>query len=548
MRVIGIACLFVIQFSAFAQAPFSYPDNLRFSTEADEGYYPCWDTMKVYMFKNVVDLRLILPAWRPVVNHDSVSILEGQIMPIPGHEGYKFGVPHVSFEDLPLYHYTHDFSFNVFPDEDYRNLLSRYIKISKDEDGNEVKDTVVRDWVHCEWESGLAAGNRGNKHKQACEVGGSAGYATAGHERYDIIWNWPTAGDWVHVEGLWIWDRGHPPAKTEIHPMRFMATRRNLPDKIRSEKGDSVFATRVDLYANGDGSAFYNNQDTGAWAHPVNMSSKDYSLVVKHTLPRPSAQSELKYVLKTQKGHSYSGNCEVLPEISNDSGSAIINIPWKTLDEPDTSVFAQTLYLYWNEGNGAHSDYAINTYSVNFQSFNVRRLSEPVLGRAELRIFMEVGGQYIFFNEFATKRQNVLRYGAGKTFRRKWKINNSFTVHVPEDREFRIYVGGWEADGAEKIMGYIVDQYSDCSPDLKNTINDLMLDPSPMGYNGCEDDNFGEAIMFHSPLSIGEFASFLIKGDGKSYKENCPFGKHNPVDFHRLEYSVRAKESQRTLD
>lgn len=538
MRVISVALLLAIQFSALAQDPFSYPDNLRFSTEADEGYYPCWDTMKVYMFKNVIDLRLILPAWRPVVNHDSVSILEGQIMPIPGHEGYKFGVPHVSFEDLPLYHYTHDFSFNVFPDEGYRNLLSRYIKISKDEDGNEVKDTVVRDWVHCEWESGLAAGNRGNKHKEACEIGGTAGYATAGHERYDIIWNWPTAGDWVHVEGLWIWDRGHPPAKTEIHPMRFMATRRNLPDKIQSEKGDSVFATRVDLYANGDGSAFYNNQDTGAWAHPVKMSSKDYSLTVKQTLPRPSEKSTLKYKLFSQKGNSYTGTITVE---ASDSGTANIFIPWKSAGFADTLTLGQTLFLYWDEGNGTHADYSIKTYSVDFNSFKVRRLSEPVLGRAELRVFMEVGGQYIFFNEFATNKKNVLNKGIGKTYRRKWKINNSFTVHLPEDREFRVYVGGWEADGAEKIMGHIIDQYSDCTSDLKNRINDLMLDPSPMGYNGCEDDNFGEAIMFHAASTINQNSSFLIKGDGKPYKENCPFGKHNPVDFHRLEYSVREK-------
>ncbi len=164
-----------------------------------------------------------------------------------------------------------------------------------------------------------------------------------------------------------------------------------------------------------------------------------------------------------------------------------------------------------------------------------------MLGRAEFRVFMEIGGKYIFFNEFATKHKNILNKGIGKTYRRKWKINNSFLVHVPEDKKFRVYVGGWEADGAEKVMGHIIDQYSDCTTDLKNRINDLMLDPSPMGYNGCEDDNIGEAIRFHSPSTIGEFSEYLIKGDGKPYEENCPFGKHNPVDFHRLEYSIRRK-------
>ncbi|MGB0368549.1 MAG: hypothetical protein ACPGD8_04040 [Flavobacteriales bacterium] len=538
MRLFSILVILCFQLSALAQDKFSYPNDLRFSTEAEEGYYPCWDTMKVYMFKNIVDLRLILPAWRPVIDHQEVSVLEGQIMPIPGHEGYAFGVPHVSFEDLPLYHYTHDFSFNVFPDEGYRNLLSRYIKLSQDEDGNEVRDTVVRDWVHCEWESGLAAGNRGNKHTAACEVGGTAGFASAGHERYDVIWNWPTAGDWVHVEGLWIWDRGHPPAKTEIHPMRFLATRRNLPDLIKAESGDSVFATRIDLYGNGDGSAFYNNQDTGSWAHPVKMSSKDYNLTVKQTLPKPSENAEIKYKLVTQKGNSYSGAITLKPR---DSGDLDISIPWKSAGLADTLVLAKTLFLYWDEGNGTHQDYKINSYSVNFESFKVRRLSEPVLGRAELRVFMDVGGQYIFFNEFATKKDNILKKGIGKTYRRKWKIDNSFTVHVPEDRKFRVYVGGWEADGAEKIMGHIIDQNSECTSALKNKINDLMLDPTPMGYAGCEDDNIGEAIMFHSGNMEGQPTHYLIKGDGKPYKENCPFGEHNPVDFHRLEYSIQPK-------
>jgi hypothetical protein len=498
--------------------------------------------MKVYGFKNVIDISLILPSWRPVVNHDTVVVLEGQIMPIEGHVGYEYGVPHVSFEDLPLYHYTHDFSFNVFPDEGYRNLLSRYIKISKTEDGEEQRDTVVRDWVHCEWESGLAAGNRGNKHSKVCRAGGSAGFATAGHERYDIIWNWPTAGDWVHVEGLWIWDRGHPPAKTEIHPIRLLATRRNLPDKIVSEKGDSVFATRVDIYANGDGSAFYNNQDTGSWARPVKMSSKDYNFNVAHTLPKPSASSKLRFKLINQKGNSYNGTTTISTFNSGDSAGVSIEIPWFSNRINDTLVYGKTLYLYWDEGNGVPESYHINSYTVHLNKLKIRRLSEIFfLTPAELRLFADVGGQYLFLNEFVSTNKDILRSGLGKTIRRNWKINKSLTVHVPVNRSFRVYTGGWEADGVDKVMGRIVDQYSDCSTDLKTRINDLMLDPTPVGYGGCEDDNIGEAIKFHSDAEIGDYSSFVISGNGKSYKENCPFGKRTPVDFHRLEYSITKK-------
>ena len=542
MRALLTLAVILIGLSAQAQAPFKYPKNLRWSHEADIGIYPCMDTMKVYGFKNIIDISLILPSWRPVVNHDTVVVLEGQIMPIEGHEGYAFGVPHVSFEDLPLYHYTHDFSFNVFPDEGYRNLLSRYIKITKDSLGNELRDTIVRDWVHCEWESGLAAGNRGNKHSAVCRKGGSAGFATAGHERYDVIWNWPTAGDWVHVEGLWIWDRGHPPAKMEIHPIRLLATRRNLPDKIESEKGDSVFATRIDIYANGDGSAFYNNQDTGDWAHPVKMNSKDYKFNVLHTLPRPSEKAQLKFKLVDQKGNSFHGKTDLTVFNTPDSAGASVTIPWSTLELPDTLVYGKTLYLYWDEGNGIPNIYKVHTYVVNLEKLKIRRLSEIFfLTPAELRMFAEVGGKYIFLNEFVSNSKDILRSGLGRTVKRHWKINKSFTVHVPEDRSFRVYVGGWEADGIDKVMGHIIDQESDCTTELKNRINNLMLDPTPVGYGGCEDDNMGEAIQFHSSPDIIENEQFIISGAGKSYKENCPLGHRTPVDFHRLEYSIKIK-------
>lgn len=531
--------------TSLAQAPFWYPDNLRFSNEADVGIYPCMDTIQVFGIKHVADISLMLPSWRPVVSHDTVAVLEGQIMPIPGHEGYKFGVPHVSFEDLPLYHYTHDFSFNVFPDSAYRNLLSRYIKITKNEDGSEKRDTIVRDWVHCEVESGLAAGNKGNKYAKVCRKGGTAGFGSAGHKRGDVIWNWPTAGDWVHVEGLWIWDRGHPPAKTEIHPIRFLAIRRNLPDKIASERGDSVFATRIDLFGNGDGTAFYNNQDTSSWVHPVQMSSKDYTIKLTNTLPKPSDNAQLKARFVNQAGNSFNAPLEIDVESEGSQGFATVIIPWKTKGVSDTSLLAKTLFLYWDEGNGVDENYTINTYTVNLEKLKIRRLSEIFfLNPAELRMFADVGGNYLFLNELVTNNKDILRSGLGRTIKRNWKINKSITIHVPEDKQFRIYVGGWEADGVDKVMGWIVDQNAECTTELKTRINDWMLDPTPVGFGGCEDDNMGESIVFHEPSGLDNENQYRISSDGKTYQENCPFGKRTPVDFHRLHYSIKLKTRQ----
>lgn len=530
-------CLYFLllcgSFQVFAQEEDNYiPKDLRFSSEAEVGCYPCLDTLKFLGYKHVVDLRPMLPAWKPIVSHDTSVVLEGRVLPIEGHDGPGW-IPHISWEDLPLYHYTHDFGFNVWPDRDYRHLMSRYVTISQDEVGNEVRDTVIRKFVHCEWETGLAAGNKGNPASAHNRIGNSFGFASKGHERYDVIWNWPTIDDWVHLEGLWIWDRGHPPARSEVHPIRFMAIRRNLPEYVNVDSSRFA-AARIDIFANGDGSPFYNNWDTAKYVHKVEMSAKNYVFTVRNTLERPK-NAELKYELKTRKGHSFGANAKV--HVFPNSDSVRVSIPWKDLNQPDTAVFAQTIYLYWNSDEGTPEE--MTEYTVSLDRFKVRRLSEVwFLNRAELRIFFNVGSDYIFFNEFATKSKEIMRWGLGKTMRRLWKVNQSFDLLVPYDRRFRVHAGGWEADGTDKILGHILNQYGSCDKDLKEWVNDEMLDAWPVGLSGCEDDNMGESYLYHSPLDLPQDSTFVIKGHGKPYKENCPFGSRTPIDFHRLKYNI----------
>ncbi len=533
LTVVLLSCCIL---SSLAQKNNSiYPNDLRFSAEAEIGCYPCLDTLNFLGYKHVADLRPMLPAWRPVVSHETCVVLEGRVLPIDGHPGPGW-IPHVSWEDLPLYHYTHDVGFNVWPDVGYRDLMSRYVTTSQNAEGQEIRDTVIRNFVHCEWESGLAAGNKGNPASVANRLGNSFGMSSKGHQRYDVIWNWPTIDDWVHLEGLWIWDRGHPPARTEIHPIRFMAIRRNLPEYVETDNGQFA-ATRVDVFANGDGSPFYNNWDTSAFAHPVKMSAKNYSFVVRNTLKRPAGAS-LKYQLKKRKGHSFGSDAQV--KIYPNSDSARVTIAWKDLNRPDTSVFAQTIYLYWDGDQGTNEK--VTAYTLTLDRFKFRRLSEAwFLDPAEIRVFFNVGSDYIFFNEFATKKKDILRRGLGKTLKRHWKVNQTFNLLVPHDRKFRVYAGGWEADGTDKVFGHVIDQFSPCNKEVKEWINDEMLDPWPVGLSGCEDDNLGESYQYHTTSTLNADTTFVIKGHGKPYKENCPFGSRVPIDFHRLKYTIKRK-------
>ncbi len=347
MRLFLLATYFLISTCSFAQN-FQFlnidegeEEEFEFhhsSEEAEDGCRPCYDTIRPVPFvKQIHDIGLMFPTWKPVVGYDSVSVVEGFVEP-------ENGRPSVSAGDLPVYHYTHDITFNLIPDKAYRHLLSYDVEVKPD--GK--RDTIRNSVMHIEWETGLAQSNKGNICAELNRQGKSCGFFSAGHERRDTIWNWPTWGDWVHIEGLRVWDRGHPPAGTEIHPMRLIATRRNLPEQISIGTQDLVsskkFATRVDIFASGDGGAFDNNRENQpAFVRKVKMSSKDYAFTVKQTLPKPSPDAILKYIVKEQKRNSFTA--PVTYTTNSKEGTISIKIPWKSASISDLAIFAKTLYL-----------------------------------------------------------------------------------------------------------------------------------------------------------------------------------------------------------
>lgn len=503
--------------------PNRYVDNCY----SNEDCQPCIDTLKILWFKRVNDIGIMLPAWKPVLDYETVTALEGEVI-----------TAGVSSEDLPLYHYTHDMFVNVKPDKEFENLLTYYI----DEQGN---NRLVEDYIHVEWESGLAASNKGNFCTPHNIIGNSAGFASVGHERYDEIWNWPTSGDWVHIEGLWVFDRGHPPAKTEIHPARFMVTQRALPDKIsvpgrepEVEGSTTYFATRIDVYANGDGGAFHNNLPFAEdFVHRVKMSSKDYRVKVKSILPKPSDKARLRAHFVSKKGDSYTGDVHVEIEGEN----AEIKVNWKSQHVPDTATLAQTIYLYWDEGNGVPQDYKIAKYEVTLERLRIKTFSD-IMNRSELRMFANVGSNYFFLNEILGGEKDILNKKFGKSRKRKWDIGKSFTVYVPENNKFRVNAKGWEADGVNKLFGQIMDQNLPCTKETRKFIKDKMMDWTPVGWGGCMDDFTGIAEGWHVPSKIqgvGEYEIHPVDGLNGDF---CPMGDYPLKDYFRLYYKIEKVE------
>lgn len=519
---------------------------------------PCFDTIKVLWVEKVIDIGLGMPEWTPVRSHLDNVIFEGKVIKTPNSVAVN---THVSQEDMPLYHYTHDFSFNAVPDEypdnRYRNLLCHVVEMKTSESSavSEIfphvpseaavhgYDTTEQEYMHIEWEGGLGANAADNPCSEANRKGRSCGFFSAGHQRGDTIWNWPAIGDWVHVEGLWVFDRGHPPADAEIHPVRFIAIRRQLPERIAHphKPGQSVWTTRVDIFASGDGGALYNNRPyKPPFAHPVRMGEKDYSFDAKPVIPAPSLTAPLQYHEVTQKGNTfnfplqYAAKTETanVPQARSDAVS--VTVPWR--GRPDTLVLAKTLFLYWDEGDGKPADFEISTYKVTLLEMRFHSRKE-FLSRHEMRAFAEVGGKWFFLNELFG-RKNILRQGMGKSYRKRWNLNIGFIVHVPRDAEFRVHANSWECDGIDERMGMLMDPFSPCTPANKAKMRKLLNVVSPFRFKGCMNDLMGEVHDFHTPSTIELPFECTSRSFGYDYEDICICNKDVQNDMMSLKYTI----------
>lgn len=501
------------------------------STESEIGHPPCWDTLHVLSFKRGYEIGVILPSWQPIVSEDYVAVAEGRVRynPADGSD-----CAHVSHEDLPFNHYTHDMCVDIYPDSTpdgrYTNLLPYLVTTRSD--GK--LDSTRQSSLGIEWECGIGADNKRNPLFKLNNSGKSGGGCTEGHNKGDIIWEWPTTGDWMHVEGLYVWDRGHPPANAEIHPARLMAIRRNLPNKIKATDGSDKYATRMDIYANGDGGAMNNDRSNAQpFVRHVKMSSKDYEFSYQVNLSKPSANAVLKVIVEKHNGDSYPNDETVTlsPE-----GKVNVSIPWMSKGIADSVRYERTIYAYWNEGTGTAD--TIDEYKVDLTKLYLKKLSEKG-DKAEIRLQVNVGNDWIFLNDFFGKGGKILTRGMGETFRKHWKLSNEFTVYVPRNRSFRVFMSGWEADGVDYLMGDIMNPASPCNEPTKHFLRKRFFDIRNMLLRGCEDDEMGEMSAVHRyPAGIAP-ATFTISPPGGLSNDPCPFSKYSLKDRYFFSYTVK---------
>jgi hypothetical protein len=382
-------------------------------------------------------------------------------------------------------------------------------------------------------------------------------FYSAGHKRRQIIWNWPTVGDHIHVQGLLNWDRGHPPAATEIHPPRLVAITRHLPavverclsDRLRlsslmstlrdletapprfrsdqvpqlcerrleqiqewhqrhdreieeieqrlrlQECHGSVLATRVDVFASGDGGALWNNRQLHEFVMPVSMADRDYRFNVTNKIEKPHPNAKLKWHVEVRPGDSFG----VQPEIIPDGEQGIrINIPWGSRNIDKRAILARTIYIFWDVELDELKLDAWNKFKVILDKLVIRKTHDASPQRdGEYRIFAEVAGNWVFLNDFA-EAANVIKGGLGDSEENKTvELDLVFTVYVPPGHQFRVHASGWEADGADLLFGDLHNPRAPCTESLKDWLNTHLFNEDAY-LSGCLDDPTGEINSFYS--------------------------------------------------
>jgi hypothetical protein len=592
-------------------------------SEADINRLPSCFTHITKLGIHVADFEeagRIFPEWVPVESTHPTQTLEGTVVPgSPDLDLQSNDWPHVSNEDWPTDHYTHDVTFHVVPDTTYdsryTNLLgyrtitfpcaaqsarlqdlrselqalesggARLSPAEREQRKREVAewhrlhDVEVsrliqelrsekckpvftandkhQDSIEVEWETGLGASNSPasvvpNPLVEDNLRGKSGGFFSAGHSRGQTIWNWPTVGDHVHVVGSWIWDRGHAPASTEIHPARLVAVQRHLPiavdpcrlasERLSSLKADLAqissgvpsskceppseacqhaqqaiarwhhmhdqevqqltnqlsspqckkrLGIRTDVFASADGGALSNNRSPFSYVLPVHMSERNYEFTIANKLPPPSPTARLTWDVERHDGDTFPGDIRIRELPHSSPPQVKVVIPWRFLHAPDNAILARSISLFWNQPPGVNPAYGARAVKVTLSRVHVDDTHD--VGSGEYRVFAEVGGQWLFINELQNA-SNILEEGLGDTSDKDWPIGRTFLLFLPLGESFRVHSGGWEADGINNVFGNIHDPNSHCEPggELEDWLNDNVFRFFGVGLNGCNDDPIGE--------------------------------------------------------
>ncbi len=272
----------------------------------------------------------------------------------------------VSWTDWPATHISHDVNFFVKPDLLYRYLFSA-ASLEKSQEAT----------MEMEWETHLFP------------------------LRY-----MPTEGDRVWMAGRWIFDCGHPPYHTEIHPPKFTAFTRTAPVVFTGDKVPAMSSVTY-MFASTQGGYYdaESHEDYEFDAPVIKKPSKDAVFHIE-ILEKPDGVSGMK----------------VTP-VPNAKNPKSLHIIFPLKNQPKDKMFGAVVAAAWRVKRSTTGFYA---FKVAFDSVEI--LNDHYSDQKKLswwRLWADVNGHWM---ELFGGALSSVQVETGDVL----KINKSVTLIVPE--------------------------------------------------------------------------------------------------------------------
>lgn len=323
------------------------------------------------------NINRVKPQWVSVQPGDAPQVAEGLVT-----------FSKVTHEDNPANHTSHDWNFDVQLDPASQFLHSTANPI---ENGGRQ--------MEMEWET-----------------------------RFFPAQFWPIAGDRVWMMGRWIFDCGHPPYRTELHPVKAVAFTRLEPTLFAGQSMPAL-TNRVFVYLNGQG---------GYYRAPV--ATRNYEFDVP--LPaKPFTDTPLRFNRLRAEVLSlpFGGPTPILTPQPAVNPTRVHVVYPLALGNPNPNVrYGAILAVGWQESGVTIQPTAGKTrfrqLRITFDSLKINTDHDPFFS-GEWRLWVRAGSTWFEVSGLGDVDD-------GDTI----QIGRAVTLIVPEGGSWSVQTTGWEDD------------------------------------------------------------------------------------------------------
>ena len=351
----------------------------------------------------VHEINRVRPEWVSVRANDAAQVVYGDVR-----------TSTVAANDFPFSHFSHDWNWDLVPDPAYQFLV------------------------------GTANGRSGGSRKMDMEW----------EEKFLPAAFRPAVGDRAWMLGRWVFDCGHPPYETEIHPPKAVAFTRVAPTILPGDSAPSL-TNKTFIWITGRG---------GYYDRPVARQDYDFDITLP---PRPQLQVQQ----------------------SKANGAAVVTPPVAFGAEPARAILARVgsvtpVLSYVPAGNPTkvHVHYplaavrdsnpnrqfgaiiaagwreqslgrAYRQMCVKFENIQVLHDHDPI-GSGEWRIRLFAGQQWVPISARAASALNDVDDGQTVALHDANDHRCSAIFNVTDQGgSFRIGTTGWESDAIDGLFG-----------------------------------------------------------------------------------------------